>query len=377
MKKLLSILVVNIFLVFAIGVFTSCEGPQGPEGPEGPKGETGATGDTGPQGPQGEPGEDGTDGVDGADGAPGTALCMECHDNDVMDAIKAEYYSSGHAAGAASGYAGGRSDCAKCHSNQGAVAFFGGETITNYDNPAPISCGACHTHDYDATTQEMGIMSSTEAVTAIMDDQITLDFGDASNLCANCHQPRRSGPDVTDGSAAFSITSSHWGPHHGPQATLLEGVGGYEYEGTINYPTGYTSHRENSSCVECHMIDGVEGAGGHTWHPSIEACTDCHSGATDFESIGTSTSMAVIEGLLHELALELETAGIVVEVDGAYHLPDDDKAYPIATTNDVAGCYFNYIMVEEDRSLGVHNPAYCYALLKNSIECMKAYNAAK
>jgi len=42
--------------------------------------------------------------------------------------------------------------------------------------------------------------------------------------------------------------------------------------------------------------------------------------------------------------------------------------YPMAH----AQAFFNWIGLEEDRSLGVHNPQYVNALLTNSIEALKA-----
>lgn len=38
----------------------------------------------------------------------------------------------------------------------------------------------------------------------------------------------------------------------------------------------------------------------------------------------------------------------------------------------LAQAFFNWIGLEEDRSLGVHNPSYVKALLKNSIEAVEA-----
>ena len=49
--------------------------------------------------------------------------------------------------------------------------------------------------------------------------------GGAGNLCGNCHQPRRAIADA-DADGNIEITSTHWGPHHGPQTAVLLGIGG-------------------------------------------------------------------------------------------------------------------------------------------------------
>ncbi|MEZ4907232.1 MAG: hypothetical protein R2771_06255 [Saprospiraceae bacterium] len=62
------------------------------------------------------------------------------------------------------------------------------------------------------------------------------------------------------------------------------------------------------------------------------------------------------------MAAELQAKG-VLDADGTVVT----GTYPV----DYVGAYFNWIMLEEDRSVGVHNPNYTRALLKNSIEALK------
>ena len=139
----------------------------------------------------------------------------------------------------------------------------------------------------------------------LITDGTIIDYGENSNMCINCHQPRRTGP-IDDGMGMFRVTSSHWGPHHGPQATLLEGIQGSEIAGSASYPTATSAtHRTESSCVNCHMSETTDGSDGlHTWIPSNNACTACHTN-------GVPTEVSGLAGDMTTLAALLETAGIV------------------------------------------------------------------
>jgi hypothetical protein len=178
-------------------------------------------------------------------------------------------------------------------------------------------------------------------------DSIFIDFAGNSNLCLNCHQPRVAPPDAE---VAMTYVYSHFGPHHGPQSTILEGIGGYEIAGTVAYPTSQSAHRTSASCVSCHMHEGE-----HKFEPKVAACTDCHPGAADFDVNGKQTEIA---GLMTTLQGKLETAGLL------------DEGHEVVGTYDTdeAGALYNYFLVFDDRSDGVHNYDYIKALLQNSIE---------
>ncbi len=50
----------------------------------------------------------------------------------------------------------------------------------------------------------------------------------------------------------------------------------------------------------------------------------------------------------------------------------DADGHPVSSsterTNDEAGALWNFLMVEEDRSHGIHNPQYARDLLQSSID---------
>ncbi len=325
---------------------------------------SGCKGEDGPAGPAGPAGTNGTDGTNGVDG---NAVCLLCHNLATKALVETMYNSSQHAAGDYVGYAGSRQGCAYCHSDQGfrEMQYTGADTLMgDIVAPQPIQCVTCHdfhaTLDFDADGPDYALRA-TEPVDLIAwrgTKDITLDMGGNGNLCANCHQPRRL-PPVPGSADSFNITSSHWGPHHGPQATILEGIGGYEVAGSESYPTTPTTHRTGADCTTCHMHseDGNTSEGGHTWWPILASCLPCHTDATDFDINGVQSKIIV---LLDDLEAKLFAAG-VIDVDG--HVVKG--TYPI----DVAGAFWNWVSIgAEDKSFGVHNYPYANALLVNSIE---------
>ncbi|MPQ48333.1 hypothetical protein GCQ56_15120 [Marinifilum sp. N1E240] len=319
------------------------------------------------EGPMGPAGADGTDGTNGTNGTDGTTTCLACHNDAVQTLITTQYESSTHGGSQnfypgsplVSDYAGARNDCAKCHSHEGFIETqkTGRDTTAaDFEIPTNITCNTCHsTHgtlDFETDGQDYAL-STNIPVALLIDKNAEVDFGNSSNLCANCHQPR-TGPTVPDGDGNFEVTSSRYGPHHSPQATMVAGIAGYETL-TGEYPTAGTStHATAGSCVLCHMADKDDVAA-HDWVPTIESCTACHTSLTTFDHNGFQTK---IQGLMDDLKAELTTAGLL-DVDGAIVL----GTYPA----EQAGALYNYKTVLEDQSLGVHNPRYTEALLEESI----------
>jgi len=149
----------------------------------------------------------------------------------------------------------------------------------------------------------------------------------------------------------------HYGPHHSPQAQFLNGLGGYEF-GVVLSTSGV--HESAGSCVKCHMAESAGEEGGHSFKVALEACTGCHSGATDLDVNGAQTEIA---GLLADLQAALLAAGMVDAEGEAI----EDTTYQA----DSVGALWNYILIHEDQSGGIHNPAYAKALLSNSINALQ------
>jgi hypothetical protein len=328
------------------------------------------------------PGPTGADGTNGTNGINGTTTCESCHSNSYRDPIKASYALSVHAVQTmhettnlaktetfnltTSDYT-NRTGCVQCHTSQGYIDKLNGDVLGTglgvaEHNPAypagkqAISCATCHekhsSFDFKNDGNDFALRQGFTKVALDVDPTYKMDMG-TSNTCVNCHQPRGLPPTTGD-----QKLSSRFGPHHGPQSTLLEGIQGALIVGSTPYPAPKSAkHRTGSSCVNCHMgktTDGKNGA--HTWHPTPNACTTCHTGGAPASVTGYEADMLTLKGLL--------------VAKGAYNATTNaftSNTVPIK----VAQAAWNFALLQEDRSKGVHNPTYAKALLKNSIEALQ------
>jgi hypothetical protein len=194
----------------------------------------------------------------------------------------------------------------------------------------------------------------------------------------NCHQSRQN-------AAVYVVTTSgsaRFGPHHGPQADMLQGVNGFDYGQKI--PSSAHADVVEDTCVGCHMQvvgekdPGFTKVGGHTFKPGwdgdgtapavnlVGACQKCHGpdvAKFDFPLFDYNGD-GVIEGvqtevqrMLDQLALALPPAGkpkTALSINSTWSPTQLKAAY-------------NWQYVKEDGSLGVHNTAYAVGLLKASI----------
>lgn len=297
---------------------------------------------------------------------PGASNCFNCHSDDpatddygLVHKV-AEWENSGHGIGNYVAYAGGRSSCWGCHSGEGFVNRLTGAPETPY--ATTIGCWHCHaphsTGDFALRVTEAQPLVSGQS----------MDLG-ASNVCTACHVGRTDAmvACAPDTNGVARITSTHWGAHHGPQGDLFYGYNGYEYEGVEYSRAVPTAHNTDAArCVGCHAAaNSTPDLGGHSFAMTnasggynVAGCNNCHTELADFNVGDVQTET---EELLAELHALLEPLGLV-----------DADGHPLVSTGTPAevGAAWNYIMVEEDRSLGVHNPAYIHDLLQASIDAL-------
>ena len=247
-----------------------------------------------------------------------------------------------------------------------------------YVTTEPINCIGCHTDhrsfDFENDGNDYAVRT-TEPVNLDLDPTITIDFSTShadnlglSNLCITCHQPRTSYP-IPSGVADITITSRRFGPHHGPQATMLEGVMGANIAGSTGYPgVGQAAHRSGASCTSCHMGESSDGTnGGHSLIPTENACVTCHTSGAPTEVEGFAADLQTLFDLLRAKNL-IDASGYVLGGDGtSWASSSNPLVVPVAE----AQAIWNYKTVVEDNSEGVHNPDYVKALLKNSIEALQ------
>jgi hypothetical protein len=283
--------------------------------------------------------------------------CTDCHnDTTIITGKVFGWETSGHATGTAAAYAGGRGSCTACHSGASfSASVAAGQPVQDFTTVTDVTrqdCRACHQIHTSNTAGDWAL--ETVAPVTLYASGAEYDGG-KGNLCANCHQPRRA-IAAADPNGNVAVTSSHWGPHHGPQSAVLMGVGG---AGDVVGEASGHSWMVEDTCVSCHVGEGMN----HTFAPSVSACLDCHDevegdGAHDFDFGGVRTQVAALLVELHDL----------LEAKGMYHDHPVVGVYPAAE----AQALWNYILIAvEDGSLGAHNASYTVDLLEASVAALK------
>jgi len=332
-------------------------------------------------GKDGIDGADGINGADGADGLNGEVTCISCHTTMNKEHAEASYLLSIHAIETlhettdlngdpitltTSDYT-NRTGCVECHTSGGYIDQMNGVALATgggvakndpaYAGKQTITCVTCHdkhtTFDFANDGYDFALRQALFPVTLAADQAYVMDMG-SSNTCVNCHQPRSLPPTVGDANGNVKL-SSRFGPHHGPQSTLLEGIQGALYVGSTVYPAPKSAaHRKGASCTSCHMAESEDANEGlHTWNPAEDSCLTCHKNGAPSEVSGFAADMQALEDLL--------------VAKGAFDADKDAFTSNTVPLN-VAQAAWNFALLREDRSNGIHNPGYAKALLKNSLE---------
>ncbi len=327
----------------------SCAAPAGTVGPPGPAGPSGPPGPAGPA------------------ASVATAECSACHnDSTTLLAKQLQYQKSGHFL--LGDFERNDAGCAVCHTSEGfteRIATNSIEIAGDIEDPTPQNCRTCHEIHTTFTEADYDLRVSGPVTLELTGD--TIDLGEG-NLCASCHQPRWSYEIPQAGGGDVEITSTRFGPHHGPQSTMLFGLAGYgEFKGSNVHAA------VPDACVTCHMADayGTQ-SGGHTWKMAYEyhgsevantaGCQSCHVDLEEFDRNGSQTE---IQALIDELGELLVAEGLITE-SGL-----DGSGIPGTFSSEQAGALWNYKTVIEDKSVGVHNPQFAKFLLQTAIDALK------
>ena len=350
-------LLICTFCIAIVMGLSSCEGEDGTAGPIGP---------IGPQGPAGPQGE-------------GTQNCVLCHGSSQLITAKTyQWEHSVHATGGNNNH--NATNCAGCHTSQGFLERIEtgaplGATAAVIEDPLPPNCYTCH-QIHQTYTDADWAFTQTEPVT-FWEGGATVDLGKA-NLCVSCHQARVVSPALPDPSTGGTITmtSTRYGPHHGPQGMMLPGFGGYRVAGPESYEnsahTLLLANNTANACVQCHMGPALAGEyGGHTFRVSNDesgainsnACIACHT-------TGAAALNALVDGsqaTIDSLATVLED---ILVARGLYN-PTTEQNLKVEFKGHEAGALYNFKFVTEDESRGVHNFKLSKALLTNSIASLQ------
>ena len=306
-----------------------------------------------------------------------SGVCGQCHGAATHHVKTMEWNNSGHAIAPRDASGTGRDGCVGCHTSIGFVGKISGAAAVDTTYSA-ITCQTCHEpHGETIPGTNTHLVRTLAAVT--LADGTTVTNAGMGTLCMNCHQSRQNAATYVPKTAG----STYYGPHHGPQADMLEGTNGYTYG--KNIPSSAHADVVEDTCVHCHTqtvastTDPAFGkVGGHTFKLSwpgdannppedlVGACQTCHGPDVttlnfplmDYDGDGVIEGVQTeVQHLLDQLALLLPPVGqakSTLNIDSTWTQPQLAAAY-------------NYLFVQSDGSMGIHNMAYTVGLLKASI----------
>jgi hypothetical protein len=324
--------------------------------------------------------------------------CTDCHGSETkypLRGARSQYLTSGHRTIGNASYS-NSDDCQGCHTHEGFIERVktGRVDVKKFVRyPSEIGCFTCHApHD----TGDFSLRK-TSAVT--LANGAKFDRGNG-NLCANCHQARRTPKDEVK---PRNIPTESWGAHHGPQADMLSGTNAYEYPGK-KYTSSAHAALPQATCVSCHMTlpsgrySLAPSIGGHSFNVEGEVheqpklnnagCLNsgCHremnqakgtrffdrKAPADYDGNGKiETVQQEVQGL-YERLINDKGGGLLqalkpplYDAKGKF-IENNKTQYPV----EIVGALYNYKFVQEDRSKGIHNTAYAVQLLMDSIKAL-------
>ncbi len=313
--------------------------------------------------------------------------CGKCHDG-THHPFLTEWEASPHNFDR---YAHTSASCGGCHDGVASAirlsggsasypltTFYGGGSIserpdTSEADYANVVCQTCHDPHSDENPGQLRTVADVPLLTANGESPIITDGG-VGKLCMHCHHARR-GPEsqITNGYA-------HFGPHANPQADMMAGKSAFHGVAPAGFNWASPSHLlVQNSCKTCHLATAEYGSGpggaavvGHEFIPKVEACEPCHGVIASFRDIPASGDFDgngviegvqdEVEGLLHLLEEALVADGLDTTGVGTLGALGDTTKSTVLQRE--AGYQLAYI--EDDKSLGIHNPDYAVQLLQQS-----------
>ena len=306
-----------------------------------------------------------------------------------------QWMVSGHNFDPGTSYAATRASCVKCHDSASFVKIqVKGEELPisdggtpddpGDDGPADLeepaefghTCTTCH--DVENPTNILALHMAGDVTLPAYGDVVS---AGVSASCMSCHNARRENPPEY-------ILGSRRGSHGGPQADMLSGTGAIDFGETL----GSSMHTvvTTKGCVDCHMASdpiaggfGQNQVGDHTFKmhwdggtpdnpnddvENVQACQKCHAGLDTFDipAKGDYDGDGEMEGVQTEVAglLEAVAAELPQNEDGEVSISVDE------TTPEQRMANFNYTLVLNDGSLGIHNTVYAVQALRASYKSL-------
>lgn len=315
--------------------------------------------------------------------------CSSCHDNPWRYPQVAQWKNSIHSAPVFEGRAVAdnlrnniASDCNRCHDGRNHIDYtkktVGGPNVftapaLNKGDQVSMGCPTCH--DPHGNTNEFALRNHPSDTLA---NGYSYAFTGAGKTCLSCHMSRQNNNTFVTVKGSFS---AYWGPHESTQGDVLLGQNAAKFN-NVPYITG--SHKNiGGACVGCHMAPTTDTGtvtrdkvGGHSMklHDAAsnfdhtKGCVGCHPGKTSFDDFVapedydgnglTEAWQKEVDGCLKNLRIALPPVGL-----------DSINWTLIARDSmnlNLRKAYFNYQLIKNDGSRGMHNPFYTIQVLTTS-----------
>jgi hypothetical protein len=293
------------------------------------------------------------------------------------------------------------------------------------DEVHPQTCVTCHDPHNTGTNSGDG----TNAVVRISGDTPPLVAGftayDVGNgaICITCHNSRRGLRNDSTFAQYYGTTEAPRMPHNGAQGDVFMGQNAYLVE--VGLPGDHVMLED--TCVRCHMEETPPPEGlsynasgtNHTFYARPDICSSCHEGY-DAKSVQVpiEDALHVLQGAVEEGLLDLiaeqNAAGYVVDLNGQAQIADPGEVLELEFTEAsgqqaiivtflngmTKGPYgmnnvrvynggmllgrlydfaepalikagWNWGLIHNDGSLGVHNPGFATSVLDASIQALQ------
>jgi len=305
--------------------------------------------------------------------------CSSCHDNPWRYPQVAQWKNSGHGVGdifegrvvADSLRNNIASDCNRCHDGRNQVDYtkktIGGPNV--FTPPAlvkgdmtKIGCPVCH--DPHGNSNDFSLRNHPSDTLA---NGYNYAFTGAAANCITCHMARRKASTYITVKGSFSST---WGPHSSVQGDNMLG----QNFATFGFPFISGSHKNiTDGCVGCHMAATTDTGtvtrdkvGGHSMnlhdaasnYDHTTGCQTCHPGKTSFDQFVAPEDYdgnGIIESWQTEVAGCLKNLRIALPPVGLDSVNWALIARDSMNLN-LRKAFWNYQMITNDKSLGMHNP---------------------
>jgi hypothetical protein len=301
------------------------------------------------------------------------------------------------------------------------------EVTWTSDEVHPQTCATCHDPHAIGTTSG----NDSNATVRISGDTPPLIAGFTATdvgrgaICMTCHNTRRGLRNDDTFNEYFGTSEAARAPHGGAQGDVLMGQNAYLVDVGQRANHSLTANVEDT-CVTCHMEETPPpadlaynlGGSNHTFYASEDICQNCHTNLVAETIQGPVEEQmhelqGMIENALYDLIDELTEAGNTIDVNGAATITDagqiadiefgetrgrqamaieftDSSSVGMTRMTDIdvvppMGAAFplynaanpflikagwNWNLLHNDGSLGVHNPLFAFDVLDRSMEAL-------